>query len=285
MVRFFQRLISVNICIIAMSEKLCLQWNDFKENVNTAFGNLRDDKDFSDVTLACEDGYQMEAHKVILAASSPFFQDLLKKIKHPHPMIYLRGFQTQDLVAMVDFLYFGEANVCQENLDSFLAIAEELKLKGLTGQHSEDLMSRQDGFVKPVPPNKGKSDPPRKATASYEEPLGTDLVSKDQIENESRALSLPGQFSTDLLALDEKVKSMMTKSQNMIQRKANGKLRQATAVICKVCGMEGRLTNIRNHIEANHLEAITIPCNLCDTVLTSRNTLAAHKSMKHKNHN
>ena len=38
-----------------MSEKLYLQWNDFKENVNTAFGSLRDDQDFSDVTLACED--------------------------------------------------------------------------------------------------------------------------------------------------------------------------------------------------------------------------------------
>ena len=60
----------VIIGLVAMSEKLCLQWNDFKENVITAFGSLRDDKDFSDVTLACEDGQQVEAHKVILAASS-----------------------------------------------------------------------------------------------------------------------------------------------------------------------------------------------------------------------
>ena len=39
-----------------MSEKLCLQWNDFKENINIAFGRLRCDKEFTDVTLACEDG-------------------------------------------------------------------------------------------------------------------------------------------------------------------------------------------------------------------------------------
>ena len=56
-----------------MSEKLCLQWNDFLENVKSAFGNLREDNDFTDVTLACEGGQQVEAHKVILAASSPFF--------------------------------------------------------------------------------------------------------------------------------------------------------------------------------------------------------------------
>ena len=54
-----------------MSEKLCLQWNDFQENLNSAFGELRNDKEFSDVTLACEDGTQIEAHKVILASSSP----------------------------------------------------------------------------------------------------------------------------------------------------------------------------------------------------------------------
>ena len=67
-----------------MSEKLCLQWNDFKENVVNTFGSLKEDKDFTDVTLACEDGKQVEAHKVILAASSPFFQDILKRNKHAH---------------------------------------------------------------------------------------------------------------------------------------------------------------------------------------------------------
>ena len=107
-----------------MSDKLCLQWNDFKENVNSAFGKLRDDKEFTDVTLVCEDGQQIEAHKVILASSSPFFEEILQKSKHPHPWIYLRGFQSKDFYSILDFLYFGEANVYQEDFDSFLAIAQ-----------------------------------------------------------------------------------------------------------------------------------------------------------------
>ena len=121
-----------------MAEKLCLQWNDFKDNVNSVFKNLREDKNFSDVTLACEDGQQVAAHKVILAASSPFFQKLLRQNKHPNPLIYMRGIKSDDLLAIVDFLYSGEANVYQENLDSFLAIAEELQLKGLTGKSEND---------------------------------------------------------------------------------------------------------------------------------------------------
>ena len=113
------------------TEKLCLQWNDFKENINEAFRELRCDTEFADVTLVCEDGQQIEAHKVVLASSSPFFGKLLKKNKHPHPLVFMKGFKFDDLSAIVDFLYFGEANVYQENLDNFLTHAEELQLKGL----------------------------------------------------------------------------------------------------------------------------------------------------------
>ena len=71
-----------------MSEKLCLQWNDLQGNLNTAFGKLKSDHEFSDVTLACEDGQQFEAHKVILVSLSPFFHNLLKRNKHTHPLHY-----------------------------------------------------------------------------------------------------------------------------------------------------------------------------------------------------
>ena len=70
-----------------------------------------------------------------MAYSSPFFQKLLRRNKYPHPLIYMRG--VKDLLAIMDFLYCGEADVFQENLDSFLAIAEELQLKGLMGKSDE----------------------------------------------------------------------------------------------------------------------------------------------------
>ena len=63
----------------------------------------------------------------------------MKRNKHAHPLIYMRGMNSEDLVAIIDFLYCGEANVFQDNLDSFLAIAEELQLKGLMGKtHNEE---------------------------------------------------------------------------------------------------------------------------------------------------
>ena len=85
-------------------EKLCLQWNDFKENLSFSFGELRKDRDLTDVTLACEDGQKIEAHKLILVTSSPFFEKILQGNKHSHPLIYLRGFMSKDLLAILDFL-------------------------------------------------------------------------------------------------------------------------------------------------------------------------------------
>ena len=117
---------------MSKSEKFCLNWNEYEENIVKTFCYLREDTDFVDVTLACEDGHQMEAHKTILASSSPVFKNLLQKNKHTHPLIYMRGMKSADLAAIVDFLYDGEANIYQEHLESFLSIAEELKLKGLT---------------------------------------------------------------------------------------------------------------------------------------------------------
>ena len=119
------------------SENFCLKWNGFHENLNSALGEFRNDQDFADVTLACEDGTQILTHKVALASSSPFFMDILKKNKHPHPLIYMRGLKAENLLAIVDFLYYGEANVDQDSLDVFLGLAEELRLRGLTGLSAE----------------------------------------------------------------------------------------------------------------------------------------------------
>ena len=123
-----------------MGEHLCLQWSDFRENVDSAFGRLRYDKVFADVILACEDGQQMDAHKVILAASSPIFEEILQKNKHPHPMIYMRGIQSKHFASILDFLYLGETKVFQVDLDSFLDIAEEIQLKGLAQKTFSEIL-------------------------------------------------------------------------------------------------------------------------------------------------
>ena len=82
---------------------------------------------------------------------------------------------------------------------------------------------------------------------------------------------------TDVGTLDQQVKSMMTSSE-----KANP-YGQGKARMCKVCRKEGQMRQIMNHIEANHIAGISLPCGLCGQVCKSRNALAQHKSLHHRN--
>ena len=259
-----------------MSEKLCLQWNDFQDNINTAFGKLKGDDEFSDVSLACEDGQQFEAHKVILISSSPFFHNLLRKNKHAHPLIYMRGIKSEDMSAILDFLYCGEANIFQENLDPFLALAEELKLKGLMGQ--------EDRLQEPCASSHPQSEQ-RRVKGSMPGPKPRNdfntLNTKRQllISNADQNIAISEQVSADLQELDLKVKSMMGQSQTMIP---NGK-KQRQAKICKMCGKEGDPSLIRDHIEAHHLEGVSLPCNGCEKTFRTRHALRDHTASKHRN--
>jgi len=263
-----------------MSEKLCLKWNDFQDITNTAFGSLRNDHDLSDVTLACEDGHQVEAHKVILAASSPFFQTLLRRNKHPHPLIYMRGMKSEDLVAIVDFLYYGEANVYQENIDSFLAIAEELNLKGLTG-NSDKVEKEEETIQKPEPKRKqlkARSPQSLPKPETFNEGYLTDVEINNKKNTDTTVAvqnyTVTNVNITDTQELDDKVKSMMIKSQNNYQ---NG---HQKAYICTVCGKEGMGSAIKDHIEANHLEGVSIPCNSCDKRFRTKQSIRRHSCQK-----
>jgi len=152
------------------AEKFCLRWNDFEANISSAFRELREDKDFFDVTLACDDD-QIQAHKVILSACSPFFRTVLRRNKHEHPLLYLKGVKYIDLVAVLNFMYHGEVNVAQEELNSFLAVAEDLKVKGLTQNGSDKPSARSDPIPTPKirprePPERIDPAPPKRPRPS-----------------------------------------------------------------------------------------------------------------------
>ena len=116
---------------MATSDNFCLKWNDFQKNMTAFFKEIRND--FCDVTLVSKGNKKIEAHKIILAASSNFFRDIFRQNPHPNPLLYMGGIKDNQLSAVMDFMYHGEANVAQEDLDDFLMVAEELQIKGLAG--------------------------------------------------------------------------------------------------------------------------------------------------------
>ena len=63
---------------------------------------------------------------------------LLSRNPHQHPLLFMKGIRYSDIKSVLDFMYHGEVNVAQEELNSFLAVAEDLKVKGLTQNQPVD---------------------------------------------------------------------------------------------------------------------------------------------------
>jgi len=123
-----------------MTDQYCLKWNNYQSSVTRAFKSLRDEDDFVDVTLSA-DGKNLRAHKIVLSACSPYFRDVLKDIgQWHHAVLVLKDVSWNDLQYILEFVYVGQVNVTQENLQSFLKTAELLKIRGLT----DDMGSSRD---------------------------------------------------------------------------------------------------------------------------------------------
>ena len=173
------------------AEKFCLRWNDFESNISLAFREIREEKDFFDITLSCG-SRQIQAHKLILSACSPFFRTVLKQNPHQHPLLYLKGVEFSNLQSVLNFMYHGEVNVAQEELNSFLSVAEELQVKGLTQKSpttnlntKHELPQAPIAKTRPHPrepeatptPKRPRQPPvaPAPSQASYPPPLSDDI--------------------------------------------------------------------------------------------------------------
>merc|ERR1719300_1138861 len=118
-------------------EKFDLKWNDFQSTISKHFKQLRDENDFSDVTLVSEDLKQFQTHKIVLTACSSFFKPILKANVHAHPLIYLSGVDSSNLQLILNYIYEGEVQLYQEQLDLFLNVAQKLQISGLLGGNKE----------------------------------------------------------------------------------------------------------------------------------------------------
>lgn len=119
-----------------------LRWNNYVSHVTEAFNVLRFDNDLVDVTLCC-DGGKIKAHKMLLSACSTYFKQIFKENPCQHPVIIFRNFKFEDLNAIVNFMYHGEVNIFQEQLESFLITAEILEVKGLTDNIEDESSKNQ----------------------------------------------------------------------------------------------------------------------------------------------
>ncbi|XP_053994352.1 longitudinals lacking protein, isoforms H/M/V-like isoform X2 [Hylaeus anthracinus] len=126
----------------SLSEQLSLKWNNFSSNLTFGFLNHLAENDLVDVTLAVE-GQLLQAHKLVLSVCSPYFKNIFKENPCQHPVIILKDMKYTEIESLLKFMYQGEINIKQDDLSTFLKVAQTLQIRGLA---IEDTIS-----TKPLP--------------------------------------------------------------------------------------------------------------------------------------
>ncbi|MCL4162389.1 UNVERIFIED_CONTAM: hypothetical protein GTU68_015487, partial [Idotea baltica] len=114
------------------ASQYCLRWNNHQTNLLSSFDSLLRQEAFTDVTLACEDGVTLNAHRLVLAACSSYFSNLFSSTSPiQHPIVVLKDVRASEMKALLHYMYRGEVNVEQSQLKELLKVAEGLRVKGL----------------------------------------------------------------------------------------------------------------------------------------------------------
>ena len=240
-----------------MSEKFSLQWNDFQSNVSNSFSLLRYEDSLHDVTIVTDDNEQTAGHKLVLSACSEYFKTIFKKNKHSHPLLCLEGVSSKDIRNVMDYIYNGEVQIFQEDLDRFLIVAQRLKLEGLLQQ------------TDPYPRQEDEEVPSKNVLKQDAKSEKSQLKSYPVHENEIAKI-ISETHPDNISEIDEQIE------QNIVKN-LDGSLS------CKICGKSSgkKLSNIKTHIET-HFEGLSFNCPMCEKTCRSRHALATHKYLYHR---
>ena len=229
-----------------MSENYSLSWDNFQSGASETFKNLIDDKDFLDVTLACDDGSSVKAHKVILSSASSVLRTILIQNPHQHPLLYLKGIRQKNLQSILKFIYQGEVEIAQEELNGFIEAAVELNIKGLNNVNQNDTKEKVVDITSNIP---------------KDEMLDVQII--DSKEEESKT-----EFST-MVYKDMKTE-FVGSSDYKPKKFACDKCNYSTA----------NSGHLKKHTLGIH-EGIRYSCDQCESKFTTSDNLKTHKNMKH----
>ena len=201
------------------SEQFNLAWKEFENSTSRSFRNLYLDQDFTDVTLATKDGKQIKAHRNILSSISPLLKTILLANPHQHPLLYFKGVKNNSLQSIMKFIYLGQAEVYQENLEDFMNAADDLEIAGLCKSNTkETVLENRDSVSKDLMNESFlKTESPSLETHCYEEesPVSPDMMEMVSDEDDKNEFSLnstgPGFYQCKQCEFTSKDKSNLKK--------------------------------------------------------------------------
>ena len=252
-----------------MSEKFALKWNDYQSNWNKSLSQLRKDTNLSDVTLISDDKVQFKAHQVILSSCSNMFNFILKENNNPNPLLYLGGVSSVNLGYILDYIYDGEVNLFQEQLDSFLESSQKLEIEGLIGQEGvEGVAALEETYmIENTNYQEEKSNPQEAKSLAR---------MNDNKEAITRQYVRPANIDASKIDVTSFTPEEIDKKRNELYQKVDG------VWTCMACDYTStQKANMSRHVE-KHMDGLSYSCNLCHKEFRLINSLNNHKSLVHR---
>ena len=110
------------------ADYLKLSWNSHSKNFKAVLKDLHQVESLSDVTLVCNDGTEIMAHKFVLIGSSPVFRSMLyRSSQRDNTIVYLRGVSRIELEWVLKFMYLGQTQVPPTELQNFMDLVKTLR--------------------------------------------------------------------------------------------------------------------------------------------------------------
>ena len=241
-------------------EKFSLKWNDFQANVTKSFSNLRRERNLFDVNLVSDSEEHIPAHRLVLSACSDFFKNIFTKVDNHNPLIYLAGVSSGDIQRILDYMYHGEVQVYQEDLNHFLEVAEKLKIDGVIGTKDKNTFVKEDNREDDI-------------EVSSEDEF---LLVQEEFETKKMKKNTTRNTGEVALTVDNPTYEEAKRAVDEIVYK------EGDLWFCKSCNKSAKTSGqIRLHAEL-HIEGLSFPCLLCSYSFRSRQKLAHHKRSHHK---
>ena len=124
-------------------ESYSVEWFTFSDHLKQMLLVLEDDNPSKDVTLVCDGKIKLKAHKFVLTSSSSVFKEILKE--DSPSTVYLKGIESEEMQAILQFVYQGQTMIRKERMSQFLDVAKNLEVKELYQE------AQQQGKDDPIP--------------------------------------------------------------------------------------------------------------------------------------
>ena len=248
-----------------MSEKFNLMWNDFQSNISKSFKSLRQDTNLFDVALISSDHKTVPAHKVVLSACSELFKTIFNTNVSTNMCLYLDCATSKEIGLVLDYIYQGEVQLYQEELEGFLGVAKKLKLDGLlsSGEKTEGYVPNEHEAK--ILHDSTKAQKPSCHTTPDKNLLGVAPKPDERLLLlESTALDQSVQCNNE--QVEEKFQKFVLKEDRLFR--------------CTFCNktMPHR-SNMKKHLET-HLSGLSHECPLCGQSFRSENAFLHHKRLR-----